>query len=70
VAGLTNLIERDRVTPRNQCGFASAGEGSKRPTVPAATVYVVLDLDNPRIGFIRLDATDKILHDLHDSIRQ
>lgn len=36
----------------------------------ATTVYVVLDLDNPRIGLIRLDATDKILHDLHDSIRQ
>jgi hypothetical protein len=34
----------------------------------ATTVYVVLDLDNPRIGLIRLDATDKILHDLHDSI--
>ena len=36
----------------------------------AITVYVVLDLDNPRYGLIRLDATDKILHDLHDSIRQ
>lgn len=35
----------------------------------ATTVYVVLDLDNPRIGFIRLDATDRILRDLHDSIR-
>jgi hypothetical protein len=35
----------------------------------AATVYVVLDLDNPRGGLIRLDATNKILHDLHDSIR-
>lgn len=35
----------------------------------ASTVYVVLDLDNPRTGFIRLDATDKILQELHDSIR-
>lgn len=35
----------------------------------ACTVYVVLDLDNPRVGFIRLDATDRILQDLHDSIR-
>jgi hypothetical protein len=35
----------------------------------ATTVYVVLDLDNPRIGLIRLDATDKILHELHDSIQ-
>jgi uncharacterized membrane protein len=36
----------------------------------ATTVYVVLDLDNPSIGLIRLDATERILHDLHDSIRQ
>jgi hypothetical protein len=36
----------------------------------AATVYVVLDIDNPRFGLIRLDATDKILRDLSDSIRQ
>jgi hypothetical protein len=36
----------------------------------ATTVYVVLDLDNPRVGLIRLDATERILHDLHDSIRQ
>ena len=36
----------------------------------ATTVYVVLDLDNPRFGLIRLDATDRILQELHDSIRQ
>jgi hypothetical protein len=36
----------------------------------ASTVYVVLDIDNPRFGLIRLDATDKILRDLSDSIRQ
>ena len=36
----------------------------------ATTVYVVLDLDNPRFGLIRLDSTDKILRDLHDSIQQ
>jgi hypothetical protein len=35
----------------------------------ATTVYVVMDLDNPRFGLIRLDATDKILRDLQDSIR-
>ncbi len=36
----------------------------------AITVYVVLDLDNPRIGLIRLDATERLLRDLYDSIRQ
>jgi hypothetical protein len=37
--------------------------------VVAITVYVVMDLDNPRIGLIKLDATEQILHELHDSIR-
>lgn len=35
----------------------------------ALTLYVVLDLDNPRLGLIRLDATEQILKHLHDSIR-
>jgi hypothetical protein len=35
----------------------------------ATTVYVVLDLDHPRVGLIRLDSTEQILRDLHDSIR-
>jgi hypothetical protein len=33
------------------------------------TVYAMLDLDNPRVGLIRLDATERILMELHDSIR-
>jgi hypothetical protein len=33
------------------------------------TIYAVLDLDNPRVGLIRLDATEQILGQLHDSIR-
>ncbi len=33
------------------------------------TTYTVLDLDNPRLGLIRLDATERILQQLHDSIR-
>jgi hypothetical protein len=33
------------------------------------TIYTVLDLDNPRVGLIRLDAVERILADLHDSIR-
>jgi hypothetical protein len=35
----------------------------------AATIYIVLDLDDPRIGVIRLDAAEAILRQLHDSIR-
>jgi hypothetical protein len=37
--------------------------------VIAVTVHVVLDLDNPRSGLIRLDAADKALVRLRDSIR-
>ncbi len=35
----------------------------------ATTVYVVLDLDNPRSGLIRLGTTERVLEDLYDSIR-
>lgn len=33
------------------------------------TLYTVLDLDNPRVGLIRLDAAEAVLRQLHDSIR-
>ena len=33
------------------------------------TFYVVLDLDNPRVGLIRLDKADKVLWDLRDTMR-
>jgi hypothetical protein len=32
------------------------------------TIYAILDLDNPRAGFIRLDAADRVLKELRDSI--
>ncbi len=32
------------------------------------TIYAILDLDNPRAGFIRLDAADRVLKDLRNSI--
>ena len=35
----------------------------------AVTIYVTLDLDNPRSGFIRLDPVDQTLIELRDSIR-
>ena len=36
----------------------------------AVTVYIVQDLDNPRIGLIRLEAAERILEQLRDSIHQ
>jgi hypothetical protein len=50
-------------TPRNwlhMIGFA---------LVISLTVYVILDLEYPRIGLIRLDAADAALLELRDSIR-
>ena len=37
--------------------------------VVALTIYTVLDLDFPRYGLIRLDAADRALYQLRDSIR-
>jgi hypothetical protein len=34
----------------------------------ALTLYVVLDLENPRSGLIRLDSADQVLYELRDSI--
>lgn len=35
----------------------------------AMTIYVVLDLEHPRRGLIRLEATEKTLEQLRESIR-
>jgi hypothetical protein len=37
--------------------------------VVAVTIYAVLDLEYPRFGLIRLDAADKALVELRDSIQ-
>ncbi len=37
--------------------------------VIAVTIYAVLDLEYPRFGLIRIDAADKALLQLRDSIR-
>jgi hypothetical protein len=37
--------------------------------VIAVTVYVILDLEYPRLGLIRVDAADQVLVDLRESIR-
>ena len=36
--------------------------------VLAMTVYVILDVEYPRIGFIRIDQTDQVLTDLRKSM--
>jgi hypothetical protein len=33
-------------------------------TVMSATVYIIIDIEYPRLGFIRVDATDEVLVDL------
>ena len=35
----------------------------------AVTVYVILDLEYPRLGLIRVDAVDQVLVDLQDSMK-
>jgi hypothetical protein len=37
--------------------------------VLALTVYVIIDLEFPRLGLIRIDADDQILHELRQSMR-
>jgi hypothetical protein len=37
--------------------------------VMSLTVYVILDLEYPRVGFIRIDATDRVLTDLRESMK-
>jgi hypothetical protein len=52
----------------------AAGERRKWPhriafaAVTALTVYVILDLEYPRLGFIRVDAFDQVLVDLRASM--
>jgi len=36
--------------------------------VIAFTVYVILDMEYPRLGFIRIDAADQVLIDLPTSM--
>ena len=57
-------------------GYAMAKRGHRSilhvllyATSIAMTIYVVLDLEHPRRGLIRLDATEQILEQLRESIR-
>jgi hypothetical protein len=42
--------------------------GSVFAAAVSLTVYTILDLDNPSAGLIRLDAADRVLEELRDSI--
>jgi hypothetical protein len=37
--------------------------------IMAVTVYVIFDLEYPRLGLIRVDAVDQVLVDLRDSMK-
>jgi hypothetical protein len=57
-------------------GYAMAGERSRSwihtlsfALMMATTVYVILDLEFPRLGFIRIDAMDRVLYELRASMK-
>ncbi len=57
-------------------GYAMAGGKSRSwihilgfALILAATVYVILDLEFPRVGLIRVDAMDSVLVELRDSMK-
>ena len=57
-------------------GYATAGSKSRSLVhsvgfvlILSLTVYVILDLEFPRMGLIRVDATDKVLADLRESMK-
>jgi hypothetical protein len=37
--------------------------------IMAATVYVIVDIEYPRLGVIRVDAVDQVLVDLRESMQ-
>ena len=57
MAGLDMAQERQNRI--HQCGFA---------LVIAVTLYVIMDLEFPRLGFIRIDAADQLLFDVRSSM--
>lgn len=57
-------------------GYAMAGGKSRSwihsigfAMIMATTVYVILDLEFPRFGLIRVDATDRVLYELRESMK-
>jgi hypothetical protein len=57
-------------------GFAMSGSKARSwihmfgfAAIMSITVYVILDLEFPRLGFIRVDATDQVLIELRESMK-
>ena len=57
-------------------GYGMAGRQSRRVLHPlvfavvmATAIYVILDLEYPRLGLIRIDGADQILVDVRNSMR-
>jgi hypothetical protein len=56
-------------------GYAMSGSHTRSwihvlgfATIMAATVYIILDLEFPRLGLIRIDAADQLLIELRRSM--
>ena len=57
-------------------GYAMAGGKSRSwihvigfALILASTVYVILDIEFPRLGFVRVDSFDRILIELRDTMQ-
>ena len=57
-------------------GYAMAGSSSRSwihtiafALIMGATVYVIMDLEFPRLGYIRIDAMDQVLVELRQSMK-
>lgn len=57
-------------------GYGMAGDRSRNwlhilgfAIVMALTIYVIIDLEYPRLGFIRIDAADQMLIDLRETMQ-
>jgi hypothetical protein len=61
VALLSALVAGDAIARR---GWRILLHGAAYAAVVAVTVYVILDLDSPRTGLIRVDQADAVLEGL------
>jgi hypothetical protein len=55
-------------------GYSMAGSQSRMhmlvfAAILAITVYVILDLEYPRLGFIRIDAADQLLQEVRQGMK-
>jgi hypothetical protein len=75
--GMITLLDLGRRLGRRRQGKDEEGaraglgavEGAVFSLIMATTVYVILDLEFPRLGIIRIDAFDQVLVELRQSMR-